>query len=308
MGLFLILLIVTATSACPYYTLMPRTNYSTMTELLNAPIVVFGGVPAYACVGARVYSNETLPLITFDFSLTGDFDPIIGAEMILQIDSASLDPVFVISGTSGYASFHNIQFTFNQTLFLVNHTGLLNLQGCTLWIGNFAVVIQTSTSVAGVSGFVGSKVIFAENALGIHQITGFAVCDVCYFIRPRVAGVSTRSEITSRFQITYSVWNGDTQWIYIIPSTLSNVNSDTDYQRLPLPSNWGRINKNFMFDVCEALVSQSQSPTIAFGGGGGGGGGGDGGGDGNNGSNAYTIALLAAVIAGILVVIAMGFK
>ena len=70
--------------------------------------------------------------------------------MILGANSSLSDtPVFKIYGTGTYVSFTHMQFFFNTTLFMVNDTALLHLQYCNVWLGNAAVVVQTTTNSAG---------------------------------------------------------------------------------------------------------------------------------------------------------------
>jgi hypothetical protein len=249
--------------------------------------------------------NETLPVIDFPLAVIGDYDPVFQDYAVIQTDRPDLRPVFIISVAT--VVFRTLQFAFNQSLFLVNGTGLLTMQDCTAWTGRAAILVETVTGTAGTVGFSGERVIFADVSIGIHQVTGPVSCISCFFVRPRVAGLSCTSSVTALFSVLYSSFNGDTNFITLLPQGPASANDFETYPGLTLPSNWARANKNFLFPVCSNTCVEP-TPTAApdFGSGSGG--------DGTSSSstgkkdaNGWTIALVVLMAAVFFVVLIVGF-
>jgi hypothetical protein len=308
-GLIIIILLIQNGIGCPFYVVNPRTNYSSLTSILSSNSVSLYGYTAHACVGSMLQLNETIPIfINFSFTLIGDPDLITNQKMIFQVSSPIKSEVFLITGIGTVVVFRDLQFIYNTTLVIVGSESLLRIYDCYLWIGNIGIIIMTTTDSIEVSGFYGKNVVFGGNGIGIHQITGFAVCYNCRFLNSRIAGISTQSQVTSRFSITWSVWDGDSNWISIISSFIQDADEDTNYPPLLLPIYWNRINNNLMFGIeNQCMQTQSQSPGIF----GGGGGGVDNNEDINIKSNnasdhPWTIALVSLTLFGIIVVASFG--
>jgi hypothetical protein len=299
-----IILVCPIASACPFYTSTPRLNFTTFTSALVYANIT--GFPLHVCANSAIPATEILPIINFPLQVVGDYDPIFQDYAVLQLERPDVRPVFIV--TSAVVSFQTLQFAFNQTLFLVNGTGLLSLQDCTTWTGRAAVLVETVAGTFGTVGFSGERVIFADVSIGIHQVTGPVTCIGCFFIRPRLAGISCSSSVTAAFSIMYGAFNGDSQFITLLPEGPQAAVDFGTYPPLVLPTNWARAGKNFLFPLCSnSCVEPSQSPLPDFGSGGGSGGGSTTSSGGKKEANAWTITLVVLLALVFFVVLVVGF-
>jgi len=245
-----------------WYMLNPGVyNFSNFT--MGYQIAVIGlGLPLRVRDGAIINANETVPTVVSGFTMIGDTNGNINAFLTIEVAQS---PIFLLnSGADVYM--RNLQIAFNGTLFNTRQNSLLRISFMNLWIGSTGLMIQNNAG-PGI-GVVADHLQCMNLAICILYLSGnTANCSDCRFMNPRVSTVSvgsTAPSAISGLSIINSVWINTQFFIY------AQASPQAVPVQYPLASNWGYLNNNIIARTyAQDCVppSQSQSPTIKFGGG-----------------------------------------
>ena len=245
-----------------WYMLNPGVyNFSNFTT--GYQVAVLGlGLPLRVRDGAIINANETIPPITGGFTMIGDTSGNINAFLTIEVAQT---PVFLLQGSAD-VYVRTLQIAFNGTLFNTQQNSLLKLSFVNLWIGSTGLLIQNNAG-PGI-GVVADHLQCMNLAICILYLSGStANCSDCRFMNQRGSGISVGSTAPSSISglgVINSVWINIQFFIYAQSSPQAVA------VQYPLPSNWGYLNNNIIAPTyAQDCVppSQSQSPTINFGGG-----------------------------------------
>jgi len=245
-----------------WYMLNPGVyNFSNFT--MGYQMAVIGlGLPLRVRDGAIINANETVPTITGGFTMIGDTNGNINAFLTIEVAQS---PVFLLNGGAD-VYMRNLQIAFNGTLFNIRQNSLLKVSFMNLWIGTTGVMVQNNAGPG--TGLVADHLQCMNLAICILYLSGnTANCSDCRFMNPRVSGVSVGSTAQASLvglSIVNSVWINTQFFIYAQSSPQAVP------VQYPLPANWGYLNNNIIARTyAQDCVppSQSQSPSLKFGGG-----------------------------------------
>jgi hypothetical protein len=237
MLLALVLTLLPAALACPCYTLTPsRTNYTLVSVGASTALNVLH-VPLHVCDGANVSAAEVFPTLNGNFALIGDVSPTTGEAALLTFLSSGPGPLILVTANA-FVTVSTLQIAFNNTLFAVQNTALLEVTNCDFWIGNTAVLVQTSSAAPDV-GFTGEFIQFGNLGIPIYAASGRFSCTACVFNSPRVSAVSVPSTLFTAYSLEFCFWFNTPVYINVQPTPSAPP------VPLALPANWGRLNSNF---------------------------------------------------------------
>jgi len=218
----------------------------------------------YVTNNSVIFENETVTVISQNVNVIGEVDQF-GAFGYWNIFTTNHNtPVFVTNGTV-VASFVNIQFIFNSTLFSIQGISVLNITNSQLWFGENAIIIQGSGS------FWGFGVDFQDLGNMIIYRSGNLACTYCRFFRPRTSAISTLSGTFPPVVVTASTIIDFNYYIVVQPILGGGTTP------FILPASWYRINRNYVTKTpteCDSTLGPTPSftPAPILGGGGSGGG------------------------------------